>query len=68
MSEYIIYLGGVWGGRKEQKLHLGLEGDAIVCVLKAGREPKEAGKTVWAVFPFQPPGQKQDLGSARCPS
>lgn len=51
----------MWGEEKEQKLHSGLEGNAIVCVLKAGREPKEAGKTVWAVFPFQLPGQKQDL-------
>lgn len=55
-------------GRKAQKLHLGLEGDGGVCVLKAGREPKEAGKTVQAVFPTQLPGQKQDLGSAVCPS
>lgn len=58
----------MWEGRKEQKLHLGLEGDASVCVLKAGREPKEAGNTVQAVFPTQLPGQKQNLGSATCPS
>lgn len=55
-------------GRKEQKLYLGLEGDTGVYVLKAGREPKEAGKTVQAVFPTQLPGQDQDLGNAFCPS
>lgn len=48
-------------GRKEEQLHLGLEGDAGVCVLKAGKEPKEAGKAVQVVFPTQFPGQKQNF-------
>lgn len=53
-----------WGSveRKEQKLHLGLEGDA------GGREPKEAGKPVQAVYPTKLSGQKQDVGSATCAS
>lgn len=57
----------MWGEEKEQKLCSGLEGNAIVCVLKAEREPKEAGKTVWAVFP---PTSRPEAGpgSAPCPS
>lgn len=49
-------------GRKEQKLHLGLEGDASVCVLKARREPKEAENTVQAVFPTQLPRPEAEPG------
>lgn len=66
--KWVCNLPGGSVGRKEQKLYLGLEGDTGVYVLKAGREPKEAGKTVQAVFPAQLPGQDQDLGNAFCPS